>query len=331
MSQTAFLGECMIEIAASANAANTTGPFGPCKLGFAGDTLNAAIYMQRAGKLISEQFEAARKAAQEKSISYVTALGDDPYSEAMIAAWNAEGLETGTVRQIPGALPGLYAIQTDATGERSFSYWRDNAAAKQLLRDGHDATLREQLAGVEMLYLSGISLAILSAEDREILFGLLRDLKNKGTKICFDSNHRARLWPDRETALATYGQLAPLCDIVMPTFDDERDLYGDTSPEACANRWLSAGASEVVVKDGGNATTHMARDEAIGTIKPAPVERIVDTTSAGDSFNGSYLAARQAGLDRAAAVKIAQKIAGCVIGHAGAIVDLGDLDLRDPE
>ncbi|OKH90175.1 sugar kinase [Thalassospira sp. TSL5-1] len=333
MTKTAFIGECMIEISASTarDGDGAASVFGPAKLSYAGDTLNAAVYMARATKLIAQQGKSVpgetASALADDAISYVTALGNDPYSIAMMDAWKHDGLDASLVRQIDGALPGLYAIQTDASGERSFSYWRQNAAARQLLKDGYDQTLAANLAGYSMVYLSGISLAILSQEDREKLFAMLSILRKNGARICFDSNHRPRLWPDTETAKAAYAHMASLSDILMPTFDDEATLFGDANPIDCAKRWLDAGAGEVIVKNGAMPSTYLTKNGETGTVIPPKVERVIDTTSAGDSFNGSYLAARQQGLDIEGSIAVAQKVAACVIGARGALVSIDGITL----
>ncbi|WP_085592395.1 sugar kinase [Thalassospira sp. MCCC 1A01428] len=333
MTKTAFIGECMIEISAasSSNSAEPSSAFGPAKLSYAGDTLNAAVYMARASKLILQQGKTAPTpldtAQNDAAISYVTALGTDPYSTAMITAWQQDGLDASLVRQIDGELPGLYAIQTDNSGERSFSYWRQNAAAKQLLKDGYETVLTGKLAHYGMVYLSGISLAILSDADRAKLFTMLATLRQNGTRVCFDSNHRPRLWADTTAAKNAYATMAPLCDILMPTFDDEAALFGDETPADCARRWLKAGAGEVIVKNGAQPSTYITQTGESGTVTPPKIDRVVDTTSAGDSFNGSYLAARKNGIDIENAIQIAQKVAGRVIGTRGALVDIDDLVL----
>ncbi|RCK52424.1 hypothetical protein TH25_05070 [Thalassospira profundimaris] len=332
MTRTAFIGECMIEISASTahDGDGVASVFGPAKLSYAGDTLNAAVYMARTTRLIKNQGKsmlASNTSQVNAPISYVTALGNDPYSIAMMDAWKQDGLDASLVRQIEGALPGLYAIQTDASGERSFSYWRQNAAARQLLKDGYDQTLAANLADYSMVYLSGISLAILSQEDREKLFAVLSILRNNGARICFDSNHRPRLWPDSETAKAAYAHMASVSDILMPTFDDEATLFGDASPIDCAKRWLDAGAGEVIVKNGALPSTYLTQSGETGTVNPPKVDRVIDTTSAGDSFNGSYLAARQQGLDIEGSIAIAQKVAACVIGARGALVPIDGITL----
>ena len=108
MPRVACIGECMIELREQADGRLTRG--------FGGDTLNTAIYLARLGV----------------SVDYATALGDDGWSDEMLASWKAEGVGTDLVVRLPGRLPGLYVIQTDDKGERRFSYWRANAPARDL-------------------------------------------------------------------------------------------------------------------------------------------------------------------------------------------------------
>lgn len=316
MPKIAFIGECMLEL----SGAQPGTVFGAAKLGFAGDTLNAATYMARTSRLLDP--------AAQSVASYITALGTDAYSDAMVAYWQHDDIATDLVRRIDGALPGLYTIQTDATGERSFSYWRDQAAAKLMLGGGHDGKIRAAFSGFDGLYLSGISLAILSPEDRAKLINLVADFARAGGKVYFDTNHRPRLWSDDLTAIAAYQAVATHCDTMLPTFDDDAALFGDTSPAQTATRWLNAGVREVIVKSGGDPTYWANCDDQNGTVTPPVISDIIDTTSAGDSFNGAFLAARTFGLDPERSIAIAQKVAGRVICRHGALIDISDLILN---
>lgn len=315
MPHIAFIGECMLEL----SGAQPGTVFGAAKLGFAGDTLNAATYMARTSRLLDP--------ASIKCASYITALGTDAYSNAMIEAWQSDGIATDLVRRIDGALPGLYTIQTDADGERSFSYWRDQAAAKQVLGGGHDAQIRDSFGRFDGFYLSGISLAILSPDDRQKMIALVADYANKGGKVYFDTNHRPRLWSGDQTAMDIYRAIAPFCDTVLPTFDDDAALFGDKSAQETGQRWLEAGVREVIVKSGGDPTYWCNKDGQSGFVTPPVITEIVDTTSAGDSFNGAFLAARSHGQSVEGAIRIAQNVAGRVICRHGALVDISDLEL----
>src|SRR5215470_13793273 len=170
MKRVAAIGECMIELRHT--DAQTL------KLGFGGDTLNTAVYLARAGR------------SADIAVDYVTALGDDLYSENMLAAWREEGIGIDLVARLPGRLPGLYIIRTDERGERPFTYFRSAAAARDMLREGRDALLAERLTGYACLYLSGITLSVLDDAQRRALMTILDRLRSGGTQIAFDSNYR---------------------------------------------------------------------------------------------------------------------------------------------
>jgi 2-dehydro-3-deoxygluconokinase len=289
-SRIAALGECMIEFTARA-------PDGYA-LGFGGDTLNTAVYLARLGV----------------AVDYVTALGDDPFSERMVRAWREEGIGTEHVRRVPGGLPGLYIVDTDDGGERRFHYWRDNAPARRLF-NGPDAPAFD---GYSLLYLSGISLAIWGPEGRDLFYRRAEAFRSKGGQIAFDTNFRARLWPDREAAADAYRRLFGLSGIVFAGVDDLNALFGDADAEAALDR-IGPGPSETVVKLETHAAL-VATADGRTPVAAEPVEAVRDTTAAGDSFAAAYLAARLAGHPPVDAARAGHRLAGIVIAHPGAIV-----------
>jgi len=297
----ATIGECMIELRHT--DAQTL------KIGFGGDTLNTAVYLARIG------------AGAGIRVDYVTALGDDPYSHAMVAGWRAEGVGTSLVARLPGRLPGLYIIRTNAQGERSFTYFRSAAAARDLLRDGRDAGLTASLAGFACVYLSGITLSILDEPQRQLLVAMLDRLRAGGTRVAFDGNYRPAGWPDPEAARRWTMEVLRRSDIALPTLDDEQRLFGDRDAEGCAVRLHAAGVPEVVIKLGAEGSKVSSREGgSIASVPPAAVGKVVDTTAAGDSFNASYLAARLLGRDASAAAAIGNRLAAAKVQHPGAIM-----------
>ncbi len=184
MTKVASIGECMIELRHRGER--------ELDLGFGGDTLNFAVYLARLSR------------GRDLAVDYVTALGDDPYSDSMIAAWQAEGVGCDLVARLPGRLPGLHTIRTDARGERSFTYWRSASAARDVLRGAHGARIAEQLADYDLLYLSGITLSILDPAQRDALMALADRIRAQGGRVAFDSNFRPAGWPDRDEARAAF-------------------------------------------------------------------------------------------------------------------------------
>jgi len=300
----ASIGECMIELSETADAGM---PAGRMQRTFGGDTLNTAVYLARSLR------------GREAQVHYVTALGDDPFSAEMLAAWQDENLATGLVARLPGRLPGLYIIRTDADGERTFHYWRSAAAAREMLRGEHGAALAAALAGFDLIYLSAITLGILDGESRARLFALLEMLRAQGSRIAFDSNYRPRLWVDRAEAQTAVNRALSLATFALPTFDDEAALFGDADPAATARRLHGLGVEEVVVKCGAEPCliSREGREARVAVERPV---RPLDTTAAGDSFNAAYLAARLSGEAPEAAAAAGHRLAARVIATKGAII-----------
>jgi 2-dehydro-3-deoxygluconokinase len=290
----ASIGECMIEFSAAGG--------GLFARGFGGDTLNTALYLSRLGI----------------ETSYVTALGDDDLSEAMLAAWRAEGIATGEVMRFPGRVPGLYMIQRDGRGERSFLYWRDRAPAREFFDRADEAAL-ERLSRFDLLYFSGISLSLYGDAGRARLRELLAAARRNGGKIAFDGNYRPRGWSDLATARRAFGEILPLIDLALPTLEDEQALFGDADAGACIARLRAAGIKEIVVKRGGLGCLIFV-DGACVEVPPAKLVQPVDTTAAGDSFNAGYLAARLRGASAVEAARAGHRLAGVVIMSPGAII-----------
>lgn len=288
----ASIGECMIEL---------SGQAGPnWRMGFAGDTFNTLW--------------ALHALSGDRPATYVSAFGDDPFSQGQIAFFAENGVGIGGSPVIPGARPGLYAI-TLTGAERSFTYWRGDAAARQLASD--PAALAKSLENQALVYFSGITLAILDDAARKTLLKAIAKARAAGSLVAFDPNYRPRLWQSREEAQAAILDALAVTDIALPTFPDEQMLFGDTAPQATVER-LGSLVHEVVVKNGEQAALIGGRGNAL-TVPAVHVAAPIDTTGAGDSFNGAYLAARLAGHAAAEAVQRAHRVAASVVQVRGAL------------
>ena len=269
--------------------------------GYGGDTLNTAVYLARLGV----------------GVDYITALGDDRLSDEMIAGWAAEGVGTERVVRLPGKLPGLYMIQTDDKGERRFFHWRDSAAARSLMDLPQTPEILNSLAGYDVIYLSAITLSLYGGEGRARLFAALKRARESGARFAFDTNFRARGWPDLDVARAVFQEAFAIADIVLASTEDLLPLYPGESNESLLARIPGA---EVVLKLSEPAS--IVRLEGVPyPIKAKPVEApVVDTTAAGDSFAAAYVAARLVGADPIEAARAGHRLAGVVVCHPGAII-----------
>ncbi|WP_338480713.1 sugar kinase [Pseudomonas trivialis] len=295
----ALIGECMIELQHRAD--------GSLHQSFGGDTLNTAVYLRRELGAVG-------------TVDYVTALGDDSFSDAMCRQWTDEGLGLGMVQRLAGRLPGLYCIQTDAHGERKFLYWRNEAAVRDCFTTPAAEPILAALPGYDLVYFSGITLAVLGEIGRERLLQALAETRRRGGKVVFDNNYRPRLWADVEAARVAYRKVMTEVDIALLTEDDEQALFGYADSEQVFAAYPAI--TEVVLKRGADEC-RIRCDGARVAVPALKVETVVDTTAAGDSFSAAYLAARLKGGSPQEAALAGHRLASRVIQVPGALIPRG--------
>lgn len=302
MKKIALIGECMIELNGK--------PFGNMWQSYGGDTLNTATYLSRISK------------KEDVSIHYVSALGTDKLSYEMLTHWQNDGINTDCVLLDSKHQPGLYLIQLDEKGERTFLYWRNDSAARYLLSNPNFSDIVNQLKKMDMIYLSGISLAILPKNDRTLLIKILENLHQKGIEIVFDSNSRPKLWENLQEAQEYYRQLLPLVDLALVTLDDEKALWNDANEEETLHRLKQIGIPKVILKCGQNGAIFYDKDQRkTAQVATQIINNVIDTTSAGDSFNAGFLQGYLTGKSLEICCQQGNKLAGIVIQHKGAIID----------
>ncbi|MFT6425647.1 MAG: 2-dehydro-3-deoxygluconokinase [Celeribacter sp.] len=293
------IGECMVEMAPDGH--------GKYAMNFAGDTLNTAWYAKR-----------CLAGHEDYSVGYLTSVGTDDISDKMLDFLKASGVDTSHIARISDRTVGLYMIQL-ADGERSFAYWRDNSAAKLLAADPN--ALDAAFSGDQILLFSGITLAILSPEHRQNLIEALARARAQGAQVVFDTNIRPRLWETPTATKEWLSKAAAIADVMLPSFDEEEDMFGDTKPQDTAQRYRDLGAHTVIVKNGAHEMYAWSQGEGGMSISPDPVSP-VDSTAAGDSFNAGYITARMQGADLEGALRAGMTLSAQVVQHRGALVAL---------
>lgn len=308
MAHIAAIGEVMVELSPFPTADHNGREI--MALSFAGDTYNTSVYMARLGL----------------QTDYVTQLGQDPYSQQIMLRIANENIGTDMIKQIAGRSPGLYIIRNTPDGEREFFYWRKEAPARELFNSQESADqLCQQLSQCDCVYLSGITLAIIGEKSREFLYQSLQKLRAEGVTIAFDSNYRPRLWQDKTEAQKAMLSIMQYVDIALLTLDDEQLLWGDDTAAGCKQRYAQFNLCELVLKRGADDAIIISPDAEIRVPVP-PVQGVVDTTGAGDTFNAGYLAGRLMNKSLEDSAKQGIRCAGIIIRHRGAIIDKSIFD-----
>ncbi len=289
------VGECMVEMA----PAQVPGEY---RMGFAGDTFNTAWHL--------------RQLRADVQTGFFSRVGQDAVSQAMLDMMISAGIDTEHVGRSADRSVGLYLITLD-DGERSFSYWRGTSAARQLADD--PAALARALQAADIAYFSGITVAILDPAGRETLLAAMAFARDAGKIVAFDPNLRPGLWKDTGEMCAAITAAAAVSDMVLPSYDDEAVHFGDRDMAATADRYLEAGVRTVIVKNGSGPVLYVHEGERAEVVPPK-VDRIVDTTAAGDSFNAGFFASLDRPGTMADRIRFGARVAGQVIGQKGALV-----------
>jgi len=289
------IGECMAEFSPDEQ-------LGKFNLGFAGDTFNTAWYI-------------ANNHADVNS-AYFSKVGDDELSDQMLKFMSDNQVDTRYITTVAGSTIGLYLISL-VNGERTFSYWRNKSAATFLGQNVDDVgnAMKKQ----DMIYFSGITLAILDQNSRENLFSCLKSARRAGKKIAFDPNLRPKLWNDKKEMCDVIMAGANLSDIVLPSFEDEATWFSDADPMSTLARYQNVGAETVVVKNAGDPVSFCSQ-HGTGTYLVDSVDKIIDSTAAGDSFNAEILVGLLREIPLADAINNAANLAKKVLMGQGALV-----------
>ena len=289
------IGEAMVELAPAGA--------GLLRAGYAGDTFNTAWY-------------AKRLLGAGAHVAYGSVIGTDRISQDFTDFVSAQGIDTSTLCNHPERTMGLYMIALH-NGERSFSYWRGQSAARTLADDVD--WLTQICTGRDYIHLSGITLAILAPDARTRLFTALAHARAAGSVIVFDTNQRPRLWESHHIMCDTLHRAALVADIILPSFDEESQSFGDTSPMDTIDRYRAFGPKAVIVKNGADPV--QAWTTTTGSITHAPQHTPpVDSTAAGDSFGAAIIAGLVRGQPWDRILMDACTLAAQVISHSGALV-----------
>lgn len=291
------LGECMVEL----RAEQALGPAPALTRSFGGDVLNALVTAARLG---------ART-------GFVTRVGADPFGAALHASWAEEGIDLACTPLVKGE-NGVYFIALDAAGEHEFSCRRHDSSSSRI---GPGDIDEAYIASASCLLVSGITQAISSNAQAATLMAC-RMARRHGVLVAYAPNYRPALWAWRgaiEGARRAMEEILMLVDIVLPSDPSDAALLRD-KPASAGEAALQFGrmVPEVAQKCGAGGATVVV-GENCETVPPALARSVIDTTGAGDAWNGAYLFHRVRGDGPAVAAAAANALVAAKLAQRGAI------------
>lgn len=214
------------------------------------------------------------------SSGYMSRIGDDEFGKSFLDLWTREGVDYSQTIIEAGGFTGIYFISIKANGEHDFTYYRSNSPASHFSIQDLNPSYIE---GAKILHTSGISQAI-SSQTREAVFHAIQIARQAGVTVSYDPNLRQQLWPPN-MARAIILHSFELADVVLPSIEDLRCLWGAISLETATRDILRRGPKLVVVKLGAEGCL-IGSGETLIKVPGLPVTP-VDTTGAGDAFDGA--------------------------------------------
>ena len=306
------IGECMVEF----HSAEPLGEASAMQRGYGGDVLNSLVALRRLGG----------------QAGFITRVGDDPFGPGLLQAWRAEGIDTSHALERPGD-NGIYFIAVAADGEREFTYRRHATAASRIGPEDIDPAY---LASSHWLLLSGITQA-LSASAREATLAAARIALAQGVRVAYDPNYRPRLWAAQgglAAARAAFEEIAPFAEWILPSHPADAVLLGELGEDSGQDESIDAGfavagrfaerARNVALKCGAGGCI-LAGAGPARHVPGAVAEKVIDTTGAGDCWNGSFLFYLQHGAAPVEAAAQANRLAAAKLAYRGAIAPSGAL------
>lgn len=266
------------------------------EVGWGGDTSNFVVAVNRLGG----------------EAGYICRIGNDDFGHKFLDLWNNEGIDTQFVIKDKDNYPtGIYFISRHGEAH-TFTYYRKDSAASRI--SPKDVPI-QYIQNAKIFHASGISQAISNSACDSVFYAI--DIAHQaGVMVSYDPNLRLKLWEERR-ARAIVLETISLADFVFPSLEDATVLTGLDNPEEIARQLLNLGPKVVVIKLGGQGALLALMDK---TIRFDPIiVNVVDTTGAGDAFDGAFLSAYLRGCNFEECTRFANAAAALTTTGWGAV------------
>ncbi len=266
---------------------------------YGGDTLAAAVAARRMGS----------------KVGYITRVGCDYFKEYLMDSWQSEGIDISQVKLTEDTNNGLYMLARPKNSEKEFSYYRKKTAASKLTVDDIS---KKYFENAKYFYTSGTTQS-LSASAREAVKKAYCLSKELGLVTAYDPNY-SPLISSVEDAKEYFNEINDNLDILFlnDRYDMHQILDNESIEAAIKNCW-DLSIQTVIIKSSVKKGYYVGYTGEIVFIPYFKSTDIVDTTSAGDAFNGGFLHAISSGRPPFYAAKFAAVVAGLQAEGIGAI------------
>jgi 2-dehydro-3-deoxygluconokinase len=236
------------------------------KRGWGGDTSNFIVAVARLGG----------------KAGYICRIGDDEFGESFLDLWRSEGVDVSQIIIERGGFTAIYFISILPGGGHDFTYFRKGSAASHYSPSDLNV---EYLSKLKVFHSSGISMAI-SESCRETVIRAADIVKEHGGLFSFDVNFRPKLWSP-QYAKPHIEEAMMRADLLFVSREDISLLYGENVDSVIERICSFARPRAIIVKLGGEGCLIFSGGEKI--MIPGFKVNVIDTTGAGDAFDGAFI------------------------------------------
>ena len=247
------------------------------------------------------------------SVGFITCLGNDAFKDYMLKSWEKEGLDISHVK-IVDEKNGIYMVSRPTDSEKEFIYYRKEIAPAKLSIDDLD---QDYIKNAKIVYASGITQS-LSIASREAVKKAFEIAKENGVMTAYDPNYSS-LISTSEDAREYFDEILPLTDVLfMSSKYDTKCIFEISSLENIMKMLTDSGVQTVVIKSSHDCGYYV-NSQRNTVFVPFYTDKVVDTTSSGDAFNGAFLHALTNNFNPVEAAKLASIDAGLQAQGIGAV------------
>ena len=215
--------------------------------------------------------------------SFIGRVGNDYFASILVDTLVANGVDVDNV-QVDNQHPTTLAIvSVDKNGERSFTFYRDNAADVNLEADEIDFS---EFKEARILHFGSLSLT--HEKSKEATYKALQVAKDLGLLITFDPNYRDTLWSSKAKFKAEVSKVLAKVDVLKLSIAELKLLSDKANLKAAAKDLLKRYDLKLVIVTLGKAGAFLETAK-FSIQRPGIESKVVDTNGAGDTFFAAFL------------------------------------------